>query len=196
MTTDDQAAIDRAARALYARHVGNTLDPSQTWDGEPDDDFRDDFRDQARVALVAARAGGAGEVCCAADQDIEHGWHVEHHNHCTCGSPLGQYPHEPGCGTVPLGPVTPAPVTVTREALAAVLSSYGVKSDLDDPTYGIPFDRVTADLAALAAPTTDGLAQAWDEGYRSGQSRAMRRMSDEPDVAPDVNPYREVTPDA
>ena len=33
-------------------------------------------------------------------------------------------------------------------------------------------------------------SEAWDEGYRSGHSRAMRRMSDEPGVAPGVNPYR------
>ena len=34
-------------------------------------------------------------------------------------------------------------------------------------------------------------AAAWDEGYTSGHSRAMRRMSDEPNVEPGVNPYRE-----
>lgn len=33
-------------------------------------------------------------------------------------------------------------------------------------------------------------AQKWDEGYRSGGSRAMRRMSDEPSVPDAVNPYR------
>lgn len=34
------------------------------------------------------------------------------------------------------------------------------------------------------------LADAWDDGYTSGHSRAMRRMSDEPGVEPGVNPYR------
>ena len=34
-------------------------------------------------------------------------------------------------------------------------------------------------------------ADAWDEGYKSGHSRAMRRMSDEPNVDPADNPYRE-----
>ena len=35
------------------------------------------------------------------------------------------------------------------------------------------------------------LAKAWDQGHRSGASRAMRRMSDEPNVPDAVNPYRE-----
>ena len=34
-------------------------------------------------------------------------------------------------------------------------------------------------------------AEAWDKGYTSGHSRAMRLMSDEPGVTPGVNPYRE-----
>ena len=33
------------------------------------------------------------------------------------------------------------------------------------------------------------LAKAWDEGYRSGFSNAMRRMSDEPDAPTTPNPY-------
>lgn len=36
-------------------------------------------------------------------------------------------------------------------------------------------------------------ADAWDEGYKSGRSRAMRQMSDEPDVKPGKNPYRKDT---
>jgi hypothetical protein len=32
-------------------------------------------------------------------------------------------------------------------------------------------------------------AEAWDEGYRSGLSNAMRRMSDEPDAPTTTNPY-------
>jgi hypothetical protein len=32
---------------------------------------------------------------------------------------------------------------------------------------------------------------AWDDGYTAGHSRAMRRMSDEPNVEPAVNPYRD-----
>lgn len=37
---------------------------------------------------------------------------------------------------------------------------------------------------------TEAKAEAWDEGYTSGHSRAMRRMSDEPNVPPATNPYR------
>lgn len=44
--------------------------------------------------------------------------------------------------------------------------------------------------AMLDEGSTDGsLAEVWQEGYTSGHSRAMRRMSDEPDVEPGVNPY-------
>lgn len=47
------------------------------------------------------------------------------------------------------------------------------------------FRRWYADLIRKAK------TQAWDEGYRSGHSRAMRRMSDEPSVPPAINPYTE-----
>lgn len=33
-------------------------------------------------------------------------------------------------------------------------------------------------------------AKAWDGGYVSGHSNAMRRMSDEPDAPTTANPYR------
>lgn len=47
---------------------------------------------------------------------------------------------------------------------------------------------------AIAAETIRQKADAWDEGYTSGHSRAMRRMSDEPNVEPGTNPYRAATP--
>ena len=34
-------------------------------------------------------------------------------------------------------------------------------------------------------------AEAWDEGYTSGRSNAMRRMSDEPKAPLTRNPYRQ-----
>jgi hypothetical protein len=46
---------------------------------------------------------------------------------------------------------------------------------------------VWAALEALPDRRADG----WDEGYRSGFSNAMRRMSDEPDAPETPNPYRE-----
>lgn len=33
--------------------------------------------------------------------------------------------------------------------------------------------------------------QAWEEGFRSGHSLAMRRMSDEPGATGNPNPYKE-----
>lgn len=42
---------------------------------------------------------------------------------------------------------------------------------------------------------TEDPGAAWQDGYTAGHSRAMRRMSDEPDVADAPNPYRpEPTP--
>ena len=46
----------------------------------------------------------------------------------------------------------------------------------------------------IAAEVLRQKADAWDEGYTSGHSRAMRRMSDEPNVEPGTNPYRAATP--
>ena len=42
----------------------------------------------------------------------------------------------------------------------------------------------------IAAEVLRQKADAWDEGYTSGNSRAMRWMSDEPNVEPGTNPYR------
>ena len=36
-------------------------------------------------------------------------------------------------------------------------------------------------------------AEAWDEGYTSGRSNTMRRMSDEPKAPLTCNPYRQET---
>lgn len=48
-------------------------------------------------------------------------------------------------------------------------------------------DRLTEELEPTLVATA---ADAWDKGYTSGHSRAMRRMSDEPNVEPGTNPYR------
>lgn len=37
--------------------------------------------------------------------------------------------------------------------------------------------------------TREALAEAWDQGYASGHSNAMRRMSDEPNAPTTLNPY-------
>lgn len=57
------------------------------------------------------------EPCCPGnEQRIDSGWLVEVHNHCTIGCERG-YPHQPGCGLVPLVQLSnldgwPAPPTV------------------------------------------------------------------------------------
>ena len=56
--------------------------------------------------------------------------------------------------------------------------------------------RALADHAAsvveaiVAREVAAAKAEAWDEGYRSGFSNAMRRMSDEPGAPTTLNPHR------
>lgn len=51
-------------------------------------------------------------------------------------------------------------------------------------------DSLAATRVPRPAVDVEGLVEAWDRGYTSGHSRAMRKMSDEPNVEPGVNPYR------
>lgn len=61
------------------------------------------------------------------------------------------------------------------------------------------YRQVTPDHIAAGVKTDvtgevrEMLAIAWQEGYRSGHSRAMRLLSDEPKVKPGKNPYRDDT---
>lgn len=52
--------------------------------------------------------------------------------------------------------------------------------------YSMQECREIVDALGLAAL----LARVWDEGYKSGHSNAMRRMSDEPNAPTTPNPYR------
>lgn len=71
-------------------------------------------------------------------------------------------------------------------------------TDLDEPRnlHGLEraLDAQVGDVTYLIAELRkrdEAIAQAWDEGFTSGKSRAMRHMSDEPNLpltAP--NPYR------
>lgn len=55
---------------------------------------------------------------------------------------------------------------------------------------------IRAALPHLTAEDVPHVArEAWDAGYTSGHSRAMRLMSDEPGVAHAVNPYAEEATD-
>lgn len=63
---------------------------------------------------------------------------------------------------------------------------------------GVLPDSMAADdcrrdaAALLASPALATLrAQAWDQGYTSGHSNAMRRMSDEPNAPTTPNPHRD-----
>jgi hypothetical protein len=67
------------------------------------------------------------------------------------------------------------------------------------PAFVERVTRVTTEVAAMKIgniarnmqPQIDSaLAVAWDRGYTSGHSNAMRQMSDEPDAPPTPNPYR------
>ena len=61
--------------------------------------------------------------------------------------------------------------------------------EVTDESSSEEFDRWFANVIRLAK------AEAWSEGYISGHSRAMRRMSDEPNVDPGVNPYEVINND-
>ena len=68
------------------------------------------------------------------------------------------------------------------------MSDYTIELRRHTSMTGARFDEV------LAAHDAQVRAEAWEEGYTSGHSNAMRRMSDEPDAPTTPNPYRtEVT---
>lgn len=50
--------------------------------------------------------------------------------------------------------------------------------------------RILALRAELRAEVARQRERAWDEGYTSGHSNAMRYMSDEPNAPRTPNPYR------
>lgn len=55
-----------------------------------------------------------------------------------------------------------------------------------------PLQLPTDHAALIAEIVREHMAQAWDEGMRTGTSRAMRRMSDEPSLplaSASDNPY-------
>lgn len=86
----------------------------------------------------------------------------------------------------------PAPAdedaALTDSALVELLAGW-----VNDATATEQAEAVRAFLTQRWAADQATLAAAWDEGMRTGTSRAMRRMSDEPDLplASDAdNPYR------
>lgn len=67
---------------------------------------------------------------------------------------------------------------------------HGVKQHGNHVTAWQAKDAARAAAPVVAAIRDEAKAEAWDEGYRSGHSNAMRRMSDEPDAPTTPNPYR------
>lgn len=55
-----------------------------------------------------------------------------------------------------------------------------------------PYEEIPLPLDGLAITeeAARALAQAWEAGYTSGHSNAMRKMSDEPNAPTTPNPYR------
>jgi hypothetical protein len=68
----------------------------------------------------------------------------------------------------------------TLEALAAIYARLIPEPDNHHNAYLCPY--------CMKARRAD-LAEAWERGYTSGHSNAMRQMSDEPDAPTTVNPY-------
>lgn len=54
-------------------------------------------------------------------------------------------------------------------------------------------DQERHQAEALSAAGFGNQHDAWEDGYKSGHSRAMRMMSDEPNVQPGTNPYPKVS---
>lgn len=78
----------------------------------------------------------------------------------------------------------PRPIMRMKYGIWGIDCGCGWSGPADD------FDGHLAD-ALLASGVLDAVrGEAWDEGYRSGLSNAMRRMSDEPDAPTTPNPYR------
>lgn len=84
--------------------------------------------------------------------------------------------------------VTLAPLIVAR-AWEAYLEGVRHGSDELDPEE-FSDDIPAAVKAAIEALVQEARAVAWQEGYTSGHSNAMRRMSDEPNAPSTPNPYR------
>lgn len=62
---------------------------------------------------------------------------------------------------------------------------------LDDVLPEAGFEGLFEDVFTRLLPLIAAeRAEAWGEGYRSGKSNAMRRMSDEPNAPTTANPYR------
>lgn len=84
------------------------------------------------------------------------------------------------------------PDSAESGALVEVLTHALHSTETASGWYGEP---ECADVANVLAPHVMVLlAQAWGQGYASGHSNAMRRMSDEPDAPTSPNPYRLTSP--
>lgn len=110
---------------------------------------------------------------------------------------------------VPLVPSAGVLSAGDRERIARLLGMCGFTENVNDGSMcacGLPalnHDRIAVRVVCgdhpellsaitnlLAAHVTAAKAEAWDEGYASGHSNAMRRMSDEPNAPTTPNPYQ------
>lgn len=83
--------------------------------------------------------------------------------------------------------------TAARCCDCPACNSYLPHDPAEAARLGIPaYDpEATCELrAAVESILREHAERAWDEGYRSGHSNAMRRMSDEPNAPTSPNPYR------
>jgi hypothetical protein len=81
---------------------------------------------------------------------------------------------------------------LSAERLAEIRDTHRPHRMCDDCTYRRPCHArdLLAHMDHLTAERDAAVADAWDRGYTSGHSNAMRRMSDEPDAPTSPNPYR------
>lgn len=92
---------------------------------------------------------------------------------------------------------TPTPAGA-QEAFSGLLTAQQIEV-LDraleaDGCHGFFTDHGTW-IAAVNDALRETAERAWNEGYTSGHSNAMRRMSDEPNAPTSPNPYATKEPD-
>lgn len=79
-------------------------------------------------------------------------------------------------------------MTLTRETIYDIVRSLNCGDGYDAYERA---NQATDEIWDLVEPTVrEAKAAAWSNGYASGFSNAMRRMSDEPNAPITPNPYR------
>jgi len=106
--------------------------------------------EQHQADMLAAAGLLATAPCCPpSPEEVVNGWLVERHTHCTCGGgpPFG---HEPGCGLVPLAPLSEVKGMAEHDAQVLRDAADDLHEPHDPETYAAA-DWLHARAAELVA---------------------------------------------